>query len=669
MRTNPVLPGGPVFRNRATDIRPLPLALPQGEREGPADYLSRLSFRNGRDGLHRICRDFGIKMEDIFQGNPDAIRVAALLGSVKVSDLEAHAFKKLDDRRTVYREQVFHPKMKTYLRIRFCPACLREDLERGSGRVLSRPWRRAEWLMADLHTCPSHSLELVDLGPDLGKKVVDFSLMVAEHIPHLEKYELAAIKRTATSFELYLLDRVSGTASLNRETSWLDTIPLYAVVLASKMTGAVAIEGIRLSPGFVPAAASHRFSAAGFEVLAGGAAAFRVFLENLLSADRLPRSRFGPKAAFGRLYQWLAAAPHDPAYDPFRNGLRDAWLETVACGPDDPIRPFGWPLPERRLHSVYSASLEYGIDQGSMRKILFARGIARPEQKDLTNDQVTFDAAQNVQFLKDLRDCVPLKLAAHHLGITTMLMQDLMNEGLLLPMLGGNAEESAHHFFRRTDLDGFVAKLLKRADPALADDPRLLGIKAAAQRFFQARHVVLRLVLDGKLSRVGLRSGTYGMESILVDPVEIAGQLPIPSAPGLTANEAQDASGIYRTVLGALAREGLLRTHLGKQRQSGTRQTYFDPVDLECFQKDWVALSKIADGLDLSPRMAIARLRAAGLEPAPFSKKVGAVFYGTAEISAFDRRQLPSMPMESDDGMESTEQMAMRAGRTEDVLP
>ncbi len=120
--------------------------------------------------------------------------------------------------------------------------------------------------------------------------------------------------------------------------------------------------------------ASGRAHAAGFDIVVDGAVEIRAAL------DRIATDATGaldePGRAFGPLYTKLNRDFLDePGFDRFRNILRGCILDNWPIAAGEVV--LGEVVPQRRLHSLRTASLETGIGVRALEPFLIEAGALR----------------------------------------------------------------------------------------------------------------------------------------------------------------------------------------------------------------------------------------------------------------------------------------------------
>ncbi|MCT8991092.1 TniQ family protein [Chelativorans sp. SCAU2101] len=567
----------------------LALTLELGDREIPSDFASRLSTRACRDDMREFCHDFGIDPQAIINGDPDAIQALADLARVDGATLLHEAFSRIGcpKRQFRHREQVLLQSSLVRNRVRMCPACMAEDIERLDCRLAARPHRRSMWLIRGVRTCAKHGMVLREVGKLDGPRVLhDTSRVIAEAIPRLRWMMDHAVLRDPSRFERYLLQRLDGETN----GSWLDGLPMYAAMHLTLVAGAVAVHGPSVTLDEMNADEAWRCEAAGFNIVDKGAEGIREFLDELQAPHRDSRSSRGPKVMYGRLYDWLAHECRDRAYDPVREIIIDHSLDTLALGPNDVL--FGRKVGVRRKHSVRSASEEFGLHPKRLRKLV-QRAKLTGDVQNAPNNKIIFNAAEADAFLKALAESMSLEKLRDYLNVPRPHDRGLVERGFIKPMVAGGRSKGGHAF-RKSDLDDFLARLLRDADPALHEVPSMVPLIAAAKHSCCAVMDVVALVLDRKLSRIGRDPGQIGFLSVLVDAEEVRPLVTGPAYDGYSLRDVERLLPAKSAAVKALIEKRFLMTETVKNPVTGWMQPIVRREELARFRREYVSLNNLA---------------------------------------------------------------------------
>lgn len=494
----------------------LRLTMESGEHETPIDFASRLSTRACWDDMREFCKFYGFDPQSLIDGEEAAIRALANLARVDAEPLLREAFVSDETKqRFTHKGQTLVRHSLTRNRVRMCPACMHEDIEARDYRLSARSHRRSEWIVRGVRTCDRHGMGLVELGRiDVPSSLHDASRVIAEAIPRLKALTNAAPKRQPSGFETYVIGRLSGIKS----KSWLDELPLYAAHQLCLVMGAVATIGPDVTLDGLTEDEAWQCEEAGHSIASNGVDGIRGFLDEFLALNRNHRAARGPKMLYGRLYDWLAHESRDEAYEPIRKIIIEHSIDALAYGPGDEL--FGRPIPERRAHTVRSASQEFGLHPKRLRRLLHQEQYTENGLGGPADHKVTFDAEKASTFLENLSVSMTLAQARDYLGVPRPHERGLLERGFIKPMLRGGKRKGPHAFLK-SDLDGFLDLLKRHVDPALRDSEHLKPFTAAARRCCCTVMDVVALVVEEKLSRIGCDERKQGFASILVDVREV----------------------------------------------------------------------------------------------------------------------------------------------------
>ncbi|TIR76346.1 MAG: hypothetical protein E5X15_18255 [Mesorhizobium sp.] len=607
----------------------LSLTLELGDRETPPDFASRLSTRACRDDMREFCWDFAMDPRGIINGEPDAVLALADLSGVDGKRLLGEAFTRFGEKRQ-FRHKGQHLLQSSLVRnrVRMCPACMGEDIERLDCRLAARPHRRSMWLIRGMRTCDRHGMALAEVGKLDGPHVIhDASRAIADAIPRLQFLADAAVLRSPSKLELYVARRLEGTAP----GSWLDGLPLYAALHLPLVTGAVALHGPTVALDDLSDDDAWACEAAGFEIVDKGAAGIRSFLDELQAPFRARRSSAGPKVMYGRLYDWLAHESEDRVYDPVRDIILEHAVETLPFGPGDTL--FGRDVDARRLHSVHTAAQEFAMHPKRLRKALKKAGLAGKDSDSLIDNRVVADPEQVAALARDLKEAMNMTGARAYLNVPRPHDEALVQGGLIKPMIEKPRGNSGMHYtFRKADLDEFLERLLRKADPALSGDPAFETLLKAAKRCCCPVMAVVRLVLDGKLERVGRNPAERGFLSVLVDPGELREKTKLADHGGLSLRDVEHGLKASTDVVKALIERGHLPARTATNPVNRCPQTIVMPEDLAAFKETYVSLMNLAKERGDHFARIKKTLAAVGVKPIADPDEIGITLYLRSEI-------------------------------------
>jgi hypothetical protein len=214
------------------------------------------------------------------------------------------------------------------------------------------------------------------------------------------------------------------------------------------------------------------------------------------------------QARYGPLYRWFTSGVgKDAAFAPLRDVFREHVFASWPLAEGDSVLNFR--LPERRLHSIRTASIAHGLHAKRLRRLLVDAGII-PET-DRPDFDVIFDALKAQKILEGASGAVSFAAAQRRLGMTRTQMETLIGAGLLTPGEGGDrarprfTEATIQEW---TDLfNKYPEASASNALSSVADTVSSLGVSTDD---------VLRLMLDGQLREIQRLKGTVGLASLLI---------------------------------------------------------------------------------------------------------------------------------------------------------
>jgi hypothetical protein len=110
-------------------------------------------------------------------------------------------------------------------RHRYCPKCILGDLEKGGGRVSTRPYERVIWLTRGYQSCVHHACPIVEVQTDrFGHG--DLARLVENNMAAIEQEAATAASVNAMKVDEYVTARVAGEPS----NTFLDGLETYVAV-------------------------------------------------------------------------------------------------------------------------------------------------------------------------------------------------------------------------------------------------------------------------------------------------------------------------------------------------------------------------------------------------------------------------------------------------------
>lgn len=236
---------------------------------------------------------------------------------------------------------------------------------------------------------------------------------------------------------------------------------------------------------------------AGFEIARSGADAMTAALSQIAAMSTTTAGQAGPKAVYGRLYEWLAYNSPVPDPGPIRGLLRENILNTMVIEPDEVL--LGERVQERRLHSVYSLSIATKLHLKRLRKILVQAGVADEETWDVAANRLVFPVDQAERLCADIMDSVSLHHLPEAIGCSRTQAESLYQEGVLRPVVEADAFRGISKLaFARRDLEAFLS-IIEKLPSTNSGQTDLVDLTSACKRTGRSTGDIIARIISGDL--------------------------------------------------------------------------------------------------------------------------------------------------------------------------
>ncbi|MEX6506036.1 TniQ family protein [Jiella sp. M17.18] len=576
-------------------------------RETASSYLSRLAYLTGRS-VPDMKTEVGLDVRSIDLGDEAAIRLLAAKAGMGHGALARWSPRRHAGKNWRLHGQELGTEMVDRTFFRFCPACVAADLDRG-GRAGS--WMRAEWTVAPLRTCPEHGLVLVATTPDrIPFAPYDYCRTIAFLEDDVHRLAGEAVRQAPSPLETYLRDRLfTGT----KDAIWPDGLAFHAAADLAEVFGAVALHGKAVRLTHLTPAERIAAGAAGHAVLAEGRAGIRRFLESLIRETRAGKGVWGPQLAIGRINDFLDARREDPGYAPAVDYVREVLMDEVPLDPDDVV--LGVPVGERRVWNLRSLAREVGTTVPLLKTILQRNGLMS-KKAEFRASRSTLDVDRVRELVALLDDeILTLPGVMRRTGLTRRHIEAIAEAGGFVSITGAGKVYNAQHRFGARNVDETMRRLLG-GEPVDEVPAGMVPLGEARHAAICTFPEVLRLVLEGRLSRVARLVGTEGLDAVLVPKDEVV-RLTVPSAPtrGLTRIEVQHRTRLTQRPVQKLFEHRIFDLEVVRNPVKRSEQVVATEESVERFMRDVVGLHPLAKHHGVHFRRMKAIMEAAGIEP------------------------------------------------------
>jgi hypothetical protein len=593
--------------------------LPVLPDETPVSYASRVASR-----LNRSLRSLLVQLSISFQGivDGDDACVLALAGTTG-QDVRAFArstLKRIDGTTFSLGAERLRRDAVNRRGVSVCRECIVEDLKGPLGA--HGRYGRWYWQLASYRCCHIHnSVLLGTAGAASVQRDHDFAWHLDLGLPGLLASPSETVEAEAARLPEYIVRRVHGTAP----GSWLSSIPLDAAVKTMEMVGITIRAGVQTNWKTVEGIDWLRAGSDGYLRLREGPEGLVEFLTEL-RASASP-TEFGLRKIYGTFYDYLDRHAGE-GFEVVRDIMREHILATTAVGADEVI--LGEPVTKRRLHSVRSASVEFGLHPKTLRKNLTDLGIIENiSPTELPHDRALFDAAAHTPLLHQLAEAMPRAEAQRYLGLSRSLAH-FLNPPYVQPV-DHTRFGRFENLFTRTELERFAARVTANATAPLPTDCNLLPIGHVPPKVQKALSDIFVLVVEGRLQTVRWNGRLDGIGSLLVDPDEVRGLL-VEESDYMTVAEIKAALSCSRAAVAGLLQLNALPhvSHINPLNHRSARLVSRDAVAR--FAATYVSVHNLARAIGRHGKWLRQRLTDADIPPDIPANVVPSGFYLRSKV-------------------------------------
>ena len=617
---------------RPWSIRPAFQAL-----ETSGGYASRFASANGLPTIHSLAGFLETRASFLSSDRNGALEFLARVSASRAADLKKNATRGIDRAKegaSTIRGEVVSRHLVRRSSLAGCAACIEDDLENGPDwlRPVERAWERVTWRLRPITACDRHGLRLVEAPYPRGVAYNDFTRGLEKLLDHVLGSE--RIPAPFSERQQYLSARLTGAEHAPNDL--LDDLEWHAAARLATLVGYSALyPGQVRRNGILEADIDNTIDDHGFDILKGGRAGFRAWVEEMIEDARVSRDRrFGLQSILGILGESLDRTD-DAFWEPVKDeicAVAFAKLPMSTTGHFMQRHP-----PKRLVHSIVSAADEYEMSTKGMRSYLRRADIVGPETDALTPDKVTFPA-----------DALPPR--------------ETVIDGSLRPVRGGSpgriltvTEAAAILGIGATYLTGCNFLLAKRQNGlwrqfdrkkvlAMRDamlvgavsvdgaGPDEYGIEEIARRCHMTFAALVEHLDAGRIAWKGRIAGTQSLGDLLFRKAEID-QLQSAMEEGEIALRIAAARvGYGKAVLCRLAQDGHLPALQLVNSRGGRLGWVARQSDVEALVTRIMRFSEVAEALSMKKNQAKKALREAGVVPIFEDAKIRTILFWRQEI-------------------------------------
>lgn len=605
----------------------LPVSIPFQDTATPLGFVSRLAAANGYPSLEAFLDCTETSALSIARGDAEAMALLEEWSGEESDRLARFAVRSADGRlRFKLGDAVFGREHRRGNAHRFCVRCVQDDLRNGEGRNVSRPYVRAWWETKAIRTCPIHGSRITEVACENSWD--DFALFVRTHEHVFADDHGDTESLPPRELDRYLIGRIRG----EKANPFLDDLEAYVVAGLSKYFG-------RFLRRYRGGAASENGSVLepddaeyGFDTVRLG----KHHISELVSTIvRNEEPALSDKAApMDPIPRWLRRYHDVPAYATLVELFQDLAERNMPLGEGDICI-----LPTRRryLHTVRSASVEYGLMEPRVVELLTSAELLKPGTP--TRAKASFDAELAKPILQAAQDTVCLTEGAAILGLNGTRLHEIIDAGLLCRVEADRGDLRIYTRIRKQDLSNFQNRLFERAQTQTDLEGYLPILKAAHRCNCQLREMV-EMVLGGQLRGVARAGDGMTFASLFLDWKEAQEKrrLSIRQEIGTELLTVREAAAVLKTTqykAYPLVASGVLPSVTRFNPSTRREQPFIDPEALEDFQRLHISVAEIASVYGTRADVIAQRMELLGVEPSFDPGSRSGRYYRRSDLDKF----------------------------------
>ncbi|NTF55049.1 TniQ family protein [Rhizobium rhizogenes] len=598
----------------------LPVTLPLHDDEAAIDLVARLAAANGYPSLREFLVHTDTTATAIVHGEMDAMSLVSEWSTVPVAILGKLSARAFGAGGTWQMGCATLSKdMRPGRMHRFCSQCVLGDREREAGRLASRAYRRAWWIVRGIEGCPVHGCRLTEVAVDAAGDVHDFPQFVNANLGLIEEAAATPVPSRQPRLDTYLRDRVFQDGG----DGFLDRLDAHVAAEFSRYLGDFLV--LHEVKAWMHDGTDLREW--GFGLAVRGEDEIRHVLAEVIDRKR-PTTQY-VELVLGPMVRWLRRNLVKEAYGLVIDLMQDIIERNMPFGEGQTILK---PVKTRHVHSVSSAHAEYGLTHDRIRALMKAND---PDFRDGLSDGSTyFDAAALRPILEAASDTLTSKEAGEALGLREERVHDLLVAGILEQVETRSDDERTYTRILKSAVEELTDRLNGKMT-AVASDEGHMSLAAAARLWRRPFHTLVAMILEGSLetsivpgTAPVLQLARVASDALKLDVSPLAGG----DDELMRLKEAELALGTTTITVADLIKRGYLRQRTIR-RETGRDVKFVERQSLAEFQDVYISLTEIAKSRQGYRAAIKAELDQAGISPIFEPEGFIARFYRRSEIT------------------------------------
>ncbi len=612
----------------------LPVKVEFHDDEAPLSFASRLAAANGYSSMDRMLRLMGLQSRKVQSGDAGAMEALAHWSG---ENTEARLrYPGLMSQKTKTRKfgsatLLGITRSGSADDVRCCAECVAGDMKR-AGREVARPYIRSWWLIPEIENCPLHNRTLVSLPLLKNASVGDIARRVETFIVRQNDVSSLSTDVVDSQLDAYVLRCIRG----ENQGGFLDHIEAHIAVGFCEHLGS---DLVKLSPepkgGISAREVGYRVASRGHKSIVETMGEIYRRKTEVGNGDGRGKGK-GYQALFPSVKSWLKTKIGNPEYEIVLDVVREATARNTPIGPGD---NFMGGVKKRYLHSVESASKEFGIHRKRVRAILTeARILEKAAHRN--NALASFDASLAEPLLRAAISSVPASEAAEMLGVAPQRVKKLSDSGLLPSVEGEMNYRRAFVRIKRSDVEDLLSRLEETAQ-CVTEIGNLLPIAIAARK--TALHVptLVTMILAGRLKRIFYVGSVCNIGTLLLDHEELMSELKtggreivaVTPEQLLSLREAEKRLRVCAGTAAALIKHGFLAVVERREHTRGYRLNGIASKSLDQFEASYISSHQLAKVHGTHARIMRAHLESLGIQPIYKTVGTQGAFFRHADVA------------------------------------
>lgn len=601
---------------------------PPAAGESVISWVNRFGrFHCGLD-LSSFLTIIRASQEDVLRGKTDFLDRMAKISGITVDKLKTGICEQVAERQYCYQRENFNCEFIHLNIVKFCPACLLENIDNGELGIF-----KFQWSFNPIRTCGVHDIPLVKERSTKPFEVFKNLSRLAIDIGDFAKIWQASTRRKPSDLQNYVAARLGGLEG----PSWLDAQQIDIACRVTEVLGACIEFGPNVVLGNMSENDWDTAGHIGFGFTSRGEDGIRNGLDLLLASLNGRSSQSGAKAAFGHFYEWVRAQKKKKSVGPVRDVLREYILDTFPVQAGSML--LGEEVDQARRHSITTLAAKFDVHTETVKTVLLRARMLTQKHSD--NDTlITFPAGPSEELFAKLVRAIPVAKIPQYIGCTSSQAINLVEGGFLTSVISDPDDGSSgrHKGVDAHDIDQFMEKMRKRGEHVLVPGRGMgtIGEVASSSRVPSTK--VVSLLLDNQLDIIELLPAELKFQSVLVNKKEVLSKAGIRTgSEGLTISKASRELGVsYETVCFLLEATDLVGEQVlescGQVRHMGLMRDIVDPGSVQKFKERYRTLFMIGGSNRKRADRLRSKLADKGIKPAWPPDVAGAEFYRVCDI-------------------------------------